>query len=151
MVNLAVCLAQFSSLKEPHSSIGAAKMIPQQRTNCPLSYNIVKSRTRCVILSVTKSYTYVIRNRREGQKGGGEIVRITKLTPVKTAIDFSKLRKHRREHCLSVPGGVCLLPENIIVSQLMQHPERNVILSDQQHGFRENCSCEPSCLNSWTR
>ena len=47
---------------------------------------------------------------------------------------------------VSLTSVVCKLLEHIIVSAVMHHSEENIILTDNQHGFRRGRSCETQLL-----
>ena len=47
---------------------------------------------------------------------------------------------------VSLTSVVCKLLEHIIVSAVMHHFEENIILTDNQHGFRRGRSCETQLL-----
>ena len=47
---------------------------------------------------------------------------------------------------VSLTSVVCKLLEHIIVSAIMRHFDENIILTDNQHGFRRGRSCETQLL-----
>ena len=39
----------------------------------------------------------------------------------------------------------CKMMEHIVCTNIMAHLDEHKLLSDRQHAFRKNCSCESSC------
>ncbi len=55
---------------------------------------------------------------------------------------------------VSLTSQVCKLLERLILDILWSHINKNNIISCQQHGFQENCSCVSQlleCLQDWTK